>query len=346
MSFIYFILVLSITVLVHEFGHFLFAKRAGVYVYEFSIGMGPRIFKFYRKNDPTEYSIRLFPIGGFVSLAGEELEEDTKVQKDQQLCNKSWLARFLTLSAGVIFNFILAIMLLFVVGLLNGVPKEKPVIESLDENYPIINTNIEVGDQILKINRKKIHSINQVVLELTVHTGEIVTFEVKHSNGEIEKIKVKPILTERNGIESFAYGFSLDNTKSNGFLKSIRYAFIQTKNLIQEMCTIIGYLVTGKLDLSSLSGPIGIYTVVDTAAKAGFINILYLIAYLCINVGFINLIPVPAFDGGRILFLMIEKIKGSKVDPKIENKIHTIGFLLLMALMVFITYQDILRVIK
>lgn len=344
MSLIYFIIVLSITVLVHEFGHFLFAKKAGVYVYEFSIGMGPRLFKFHRKNDPTEYSIRLLPIGGFVSLAGEDIEEDSKVPKDQQLCNKRWLDRLLTLSAGVIFNFILAIVLLFIVGILNGVPKEKPFINSLDENYPIINTNMEIGDQILKINNKKIHSINQVVLELTVHTGEIITFEVKHSTGEIEKIKVKPELSEDK--KSYIYGFSLDNTKSNGVLKSIRYAFVQTKNLITEMCTIIGYLITGKLDLSSLSGPIGIYTVVDTAAKAGLINIIYLIAYLCINVGFINLIPVPAFDGGRILFLVIEKIKGGKVNPKIENTIHTIGFLLLMALMVFITYQDILRILK
>lgn len=346
MSFIYFILVLSITVMVHEFGHFLFAKKSGVHVYEFSIGMGPQIFKFHRKNDDTEYSIRLLPIGGFVSMAGEDLEEDSKIPKDKQLCNKSWLARFLTLSAGVVFNFILAIILLFVVGLLNGVPKEKPYISYLDENYPIINTNIEVGDQILKINDKKVNSMNEVVLQLTVHTGEVVTFEVKHSDGEIEKVKVKPILTERDGVQSYAYGVSLDNSKSSGILKSIRYAFVQTKNLISEMCTIVGYLIIGKLDLSSLSGPIGIYSIVDSAAKAGFVNIIYLIAYLCINVGFINLIPFPAFDGGRILFLIIEKIKGSKVNPKIENIIHTIGFLLLMALMVFITCQDILRIFK
>ena len=112
------------------------------------------------------------------------------------------------------------------------------------------------------------------------------------------------------------------------------------------MGKMLYYLITGKLGLDNLSGPVGIYTIVGTAANAGFLSILYLIAYLCINVGLINLIPLPAFDGGRILFLIIEKIKGTKVNPKIENTIHTIGFMLLMVLMIYVTYHDILRIFK
>src|SRR5574344_2863542 len=125
MTIIYFILVLGVTVLIHELGHFIFAKRAGVHIYEFAIGMGPQIFKFNRKNDETIYSIRLFPIGGFVSMAGEDLEVDSKIPKDKQLCNKSWTQRFLVLFAGIAFNFLLAIIILFTIGMINGVPKNQ-----------------------------------------------------------------------------------------------------------------------------------------------------------------------------------------------------------------------------
>ena len=136
----------------------------------------------------------------------------------------------------------------------------------------------------------------------------------------------------------------MSNDKEHGIFKSIKYAFVKTGNLVDQMFNIIKYLVVGKLSLNNLSGPVGIFQVVDQAKTAGFINVIYLIAYLCINVGFINFIPFPAFDGGRILFLIIEKIKGSKVNPKIENVIHTVGFALLMILMVFVTYNDIVRI--
>lgn len=346
MTIIYFILVLGITVLIHELGHFIFAKKAGVHIYEFSIGMGPRIFKFKRKNDETEYSIRLLPIGGFVSMAGEDLEEDTKIPKDKQLCNKRWSDRFLVLFAGIAFNFLLAIILLFVVGLINGVPKNNTTIAELDSNYPIVETDIKVGDKIIGINDTKIKSYEHLTLELIINDGKPVYFTVEHNDGTKEKIKVMPILTEKDGKSSYKYGFVLDNSKEHGFLVSLEYGFTKTGNLVHQMSLIIGNLVTGKLELDNLSGPVGIFKVVEDANKAGFINIIYLIAYLCINVGFINFIPFPAFDGGRILFLIIEKIKGSKVNPKIENIIHSIGFALLMLLMILVTYNDIIRLFK
>lgn len=332
--------------MIHEFGHFICAKKAGVHVYEFSLGMGPKIFSKKRKNDPTEYNIRLFPIGGFVSMAGEDLETDSKIPKEHQLCNKSWLWRFTTLIAGIVFNFLLAIVLLFMIALINGAPKDETKIAYLDNNYPIIHSNIQIGDKITKINDIKINSAEMLVLELTIHSGENISFEVEHKNGEKEVIEVEPIYTEKENQKGYAYGFSLENQKEKGFFSSIRYAFRQTKNLVCQMIKIVYYLITGQLGLDSLSGPIGIYTVVGSAAKAGILSILYLIAYLCINVAIINFIPLPAFDGGRILFLIIEKIKGSKVNPKVENTIHSIGFILLMLLMIFVTYQDILRIFK
>ena len=342
MTLIYFIFVLGITILVHEFGHFLFAKRAGVYVYEFSIGMGPRIFKWKRKNDVTEYSIRLFPIGGFVSMAGED-SEDKKIPADQQLCNKSWSERFLTLSAGVVFNFILAIILLFVVGLLNGSPIKETTIKSLEKDFPITKTNIKANDKIIKVNKVKINSYEELTLELAVNDGKPVTFTVEHSNHKLEKVKVKPAKVKKDDKEVYKYGFVLNTEHEKGVIVSVKYAFTKTGKLVKQMFTILKYLVTGKLNLNNLSGPVGIYQAVGSAKDAGFISVIYLIAYLCINIGFINFIPFPAFDGGRILFLVIEKIKGSKVNPKVENTIHLIGFGFLILLMFLVTFNDIVR---
>ena len=346
MTFIYFVFVLGVTIMIHEFGHFLFAKRAGIYVYEFSLGMGPRIFHWNRKGDETTYAIRLFPIGGFVSMAGEDMEADDSIPKEKQMCNKSWMERFLVIIAGILFNFLLAIILLFVVALINGTPTTKPYIDTLDSNYPIAETAITHGDLITNINGKKIHSLDRLLLELQIHTGETLAITVKHLSGETETVSVRPILTEEDGVSSYRYGFTLQSETNRSILSALKYAFTKTGSLMEQMVMIIGYLFTGKLSLDNLAGPIGIFGIVGETAKAGFLNLLYLIAYLCINVGFINFIPLPAFDGGRLLFLVIEKIKGSRVNPKVENAIHSVGFLLLMILMVVITYNDVLRLFR
>lgn len=346
MTLIYFIIVLGVTVFIHELGHFIFAKKAGIYVYEFSLGMGPRLFKFKRKKDETEYSIRLFPIGGFVSMAGEDVEVDKNIPEEKQMYNKTWLQRFLTVIAGVMFNFLLAIILLFVVALNTGAPQNKNYISEVSKGYPIENTNIKKGDQILKVNNKKVKSQDMLTLALAINNGKEIKLTVLHENNEKEVINVKPKLEKVDKEEVYRYGIVLENKIERGIIPSIKYAFTKTFNLIEQMFMIIFYLITGKLSLNSLSGPVGIYNIVGESAKAGLISIIYLIAYLCINVGFINLIPIPAFDGGRALFLIIEKIRGKKVNPKIENTIHSIGLILLMILMVFITFNDILRIFK
>lgn len=341
MTLIYFIFVLGVTIMVHEFGHFLFAKKAGIYVYEFSLGMGPRIFHFKRKNDETVYAIRLFPIGGFVSMAGEDIEADASIPTEKQMCNKTWSQRFMTIIAGVLFNFLLAIFLLFIVAFIQGTPATKPYIDSLEVNYPIADTEIRSGDLITQINGKKMSSMDRLILELQIRAGETLEITVKHTNGEVETVSVRPIYTEEDGV--YRYGFTLNNDIKQGVLPAIQYAFVKTGSLVEQMCLIIGYLFTGKLSFDNLAGPVGIFNIVGETAKAGFLNLLYLIAYLCINVGFINFIPLPAFDGGRLLFLIIEKIKGSRISPKVENMVHSIGFMLLMILMIFITYHDIVR---
>jgi regulator of sigma E protease len=346
MTIIYFILILGGIVFFHELGHFLFAKKAGVYIYEFSIGMGPQLFKWKSKKDETMYSIRLLPIGGFVQMAGEEIDPDENIPKEKRMQSKTWLQRFSIMIAGIFFNFVLAIVLLFVVGLINGTPKKETYIGVIDKNSSAYNAGLRENFEILQVNGKKVSTKDILSLELIANVKKEVEIKYKDENGNVEIAKFKADTVDENGTTNYKYGFSLINQKQRGFFSSIKYAFTKTIELIEYMFFVIWYLITGKISLTNLSGPIGIFTMVGETAKEGLINLVYLMAIISVNVGFINFLPLPAFDGGRILFLIIEKIKGSPVNPKIENIIHTVGLGLLMLLMVFITYNDILRIFR
>lgn len=342
MTLIYFILILGITVFIHELGHFIFAKHAGIYVYEFSIGMGPQIFKFHRKNDETEYSIRLLPIGGYVQMAGEEIEADEDIPKEKQMTHKKWHQRFMTVIAGILFNFLLAIFIFFIVGLINGVPTETTTVADVSKNSAAFKAGLKSGDKILKINGTKIVSSDHLMLLVQINGKDKMNMTILR-DGKEKALQITPKEIKENDQVSYQYGFSLKNHLVHDFFSAVKYGFTKMFSLIHQMILIIAYLLLGKLSISSLAGPVGIYTVVDQSAKAGILSLIYLLGFLSLNVGFINLLPIPAFDGGRLLFLIIEKIKGSPVKPKIENTIHEIGFVFLMALMVVITYHDILR---
>lgn len=343
MTIIYFILILGIVVLIHEFGHFIFAKKAGIYVYEFSIGMGPQLFKFHRKNDETEYSIRLLPIGGYVQMAGEDMEEEeSDIPKEKQMTNKKWYQRFLTIIAGILFNFLLAIVIFFIVGLVNGVPTDTTTVAEVTKNSAALEAGLQSGDVIKEINGKTILSSDHLMLLVQVNGKETMDVVVDRDGKEVA-LEITPKKVEVDDQVTYQYGFSLNNTVVHNFFTAVKYGFTKMFSLLHQMILIIGYLIIGKLSLSSLAGPVGIYTVVEQSAEAGLMSLVYLVGFLSLNVGFINLLPIPAFDGGRILFLIIEKIKGSRVNPKVENTIHAIGFIFLMILMVLITYNDIMR---
>ena len=343
MTIIYFILILGIVVLIHEFGHFIFAKKAGIYVYEFSIGMGPQLFKFHRKNDETEYSIRLLPIGGYVQMAGEDMEEEeSDIPKEKQMTNKKWYQRFLTIIAGILFNFLLAIVIFFIVGLVNGVPTDTTTVAEVTKDSAALEAGLQSGDVIKEINGKTILSSDHLMLLVQVNEKETMDVVVDRDGKEVA-LEITPKKVEVDDQVTYQYGFSLNNTVVHNFFVAVKYGFTKMFSLLHQMILIIGYLIIGKLSLSSLAGPVGIYTVVEQSAEAGLMSLVYLVGFLSLNVGFINLLPIPAFDGGRILFLIIEKIKGSRVNPKVENTIHAIGFIFLMILMVLITYNDIMR---
>lgn len=428
LTIIYFIFILGITVFIHELGHFLFAKKFGVYVYEFSIGMGPRLFKFNRKGDETDYCIRLFPIGGYVQMAGEEVEVDEKIPVEKRLQSKKWYQRLLIMVAGVMNNFLLAIVVLFIVGLINGV--------TLDTRY-VQNSRVEGlkdGDKIVSINGSSVNNYDKLALELAVVGDKEFTMTVKNKDVKKE-VKVSPIAigesyliykqdfgfkvkelkitntsikgitegdtikaindvqvttyyellqelkkvsdnelvdgkksyefklsledvekntkdvmitvknNEKDKLLTYDYGFQLNGKYEHNILSSIKYAFMRFFSMIEQMIFTIFYLITGKLSIKLLSGPVGIFNVVGAASSAGFMTVLSLLALITVNVGFINLLPIPAFDGGHVLFIIIEKIKGSPVNQKVENTIHTVFLVLLMILMLFITFNDVLKLI-
>lgn len=334
-----FVFILGLTVTIHEFGHFLFAKKAGIYVYEFSIGMGPRLFKFKRKNDETDYSIRLLPIGGYVQMAGEDIEVDKDIPKDKLLQSKTWLQRFLTMVAGVMFNFLLAIVVLFIIALFKGVTLDATRIDTSKIE------GLKKGDKIISVDGNFVNNYDKLALELSVAGSKKFDIKVKHKDGSYDTVAIKPkaIYDKKDKLKGYEYGFTITGKDEKGILAAIKYAFIKFVSIIEQMFFTVWYLITGKISLKLLSGPVGIFSIVGSAAKTGFFSVLSLLALISVNVGFINLLPIPAFDGGHILFLIIEKIKGSKVNPKVENTIHTIFFILLMVLMLYITFNDVLR---
>ena len=344
--------ILGIIILVHEFGHFIWAKTFGVHIYEFSIGMGPLLHTHKGKKDGINYNIRAIPIGGFVSMAGEvydsgEVDENNKkIKKDKLMCNKKWWQRLIILVAGVVNNFILAIVILFIYTLIWGGGAITPKVLNVVEDKPAATAGLKSGDVITNINGYNVSSWDKAQIILYYkNTNEYYTFEVKHTDGTKEEIKIKPeiIKDEETGAESKLFGIQIDAEDTSNVFKSFVYSIRKFNSIISSMVYTIWGLISGKIGLSALSGPVGIYEVVGETINYGINYFLYILAFLSINVGFINILPFPAFDGGHVLFLIIEKIKGSPVNAKIENTCHLIGFILVFLLMIIVTISDIIK---
>lgn len=341
------IIILSVIIFIHEFGHFITAKKCGVYVDEFSLGMGPVIWKYKPKKSETTYSLRAFPIGGFVSMA-EKQSPEIKLKKNQVLENKSFIQKLCVLLMGIVMNFVLAIVLFFISGLFYGRPTSDSIIGAVLDSSPAQNAGIEVGDKVLSINGTKTSSWDDIILEISAKKLEkTYTFVVEKSSGDTATYNVVPLVEETENGEKRTFGIGSNVTKyEKGFVNALKYGiegFISNLNTIFK---VIGSLFTGKVSLDSLSGPVGIYSIVDTLKSSGLQAILYLTAYLSINVGVINLIPIPVFDGGRVLLVIIEAITKKKTSDKTEAIINYVGFGLMILLMLYVTFNDIIRLIR
>ncbi len=339
-------IMLGIIISIHEFGHFIAAKKSGVYVDEFSLGMGPLIFKHKPKNSETTYSLRLLPIGGYVSMAEKE-DKKSKIKKDRVLENKGFFSVLWVLINGIVFNFILAIVLFFISGLFYGKPYSDATIIQVVENGAAFNAGIEAGDKIIKVNGKSIETLDDFVLEASAKKlKDSYTFEVIKPDKRIVSYVLSPEIKKENNEETRVFGIVFDGVKyKKGFKNAISYAFSGTYENSKTIIRILVSLFKGEVSVKNLSGPVGIYSVVDTVKTQGLQTLLYLTAYLSINVGIVNLIPIPVFDGGRIFILIIEKIIKRKTGEKLETALNFIGFGLMILLMIVVTFNDIVRLI-
>lgn len=340
-------IILSVIIIVHEFGHFIAAKKGGVYIDEFSMGMGPQLLKYKPKKSETTYSLRAFPIGGFVSMAEKEEPNNKKIKKNQVLENKSFGRKLLVLINGILFNCILAIFLFFISGLFYGRPISEPVIQNVVDGMAAQKAGIKSGDRILEVNGVKINTWDDFLLEASAKKlkSEYI-FKIEKSSGEVKEYSLVPEVQEVEGQEIKVFGIqSSGTTYYKGFKNAFIYAFEGFYTNFKTIFKILGNLLTGEVPVKSLSGPVGIYSLVDNVKSQGFNTLLYLTAYLSINVAIINLVPIPVFDGGRVLILLIEKITKKKSSEKLEIMLNYIGFLLMILLMLYVTFNDIVRLV-
>lgn len=323
------IFVFLIVILIHELGHFTVAKMVGIKVNELSIGMGPRFY--HRKRGDTEYSIRALPIGGYVKMEGEDEESDDP----RGFSKKSPLARIAVVAAGAIMNFILAIIVLAIISFMVGEPTT--TISEIIENSPAELAGLRPGDNIISISDNKIDSWDDIVN--SIENSDINSqLEIKVERGsDIISIFVTPRIEDGRKI------IGIVPEGEGNLLVAIKEGFLNTAYFIKLMFDFIITAFNGNVSVDDLAGPLGVITVVSQAANQGITSLLYLLAFISVNLGFINLLPFPALDGGRIVFLLVELVRGKPIDQKKEGLIHFVGLILLFALMIFVTYNDILR---
>ncbi|WP_129597005.1 RIP metalloprotease RseP [Anaerophilus nitritogenes] len=324
------IVVFGVLVVFHEFGHFSVAKLVGIKVHEFAIGMGPRILK--KRGQETEYSIRILPLGGYVKMEGE----DEKSNDERSFNNKPLWARISVILAGPLMNFFLAVILFSTIFYMIGFPTT--TIQRVMDDSPAQRAGIQAGYQILSINEKEMKSWEEVQKTIQDHKGSSIDMKISREGHE-KSVSIIPQIDEKT--KKGAIG--IVPTAEKSFLLSIKAGWNRMFFVIQEMIGFFGQLFKGKVSSQDMVGPVGIIYLVGEAAKTNIYNVLHLAALISVNLGVVNLLPIPALDGGRIVFLLVEGIVGRPLNPEKEGFIHFTAFVLLMGLMVFMIYKDIMR---
>ncbi|MFV0255209.1 MAG: RIP metalloprotease RseP [Erysipelotrichaceae bacterium] len=344
-----FILVLSVIILVHELGHFICAKFFGVYVIEFSLGFGPTLLKYQGKE--TKYSLRIIPFGGFVSMLGEENQESIAgVDVTRYLTGINRFKRIIIMLGGIIMNFALALVLLIGVSIANPIEVISPeaTIRVVVENSPAALAGLQAGDEIVKLE-----SVNGDVVEpsdfyditrfLSLYSdNDTIIFTVDRANERLE-IPITPQLIETDN----KYFFGISNPdvtyRNLSFSESINAGVNVFVDSFKDIFLVFGMLFSGR-GLENLSGPIGIYQVTSQAASYGVATFLQFIALISLNVGIFNALPIPIFDGGRVVILTIEAIINKPLSEKVINAAMMASVVLIIALLVFTTFNDLSRI--
>ena len=323
------IFVFLMVILFHEFGHFIVAKRVGIKVNEFSIGMGPKILQ--KEKGETKYSIRVLPIGGYVNMEGEDEES-----RDPRSFNRmSALSRIAVVAAGAIMNFVLAIIVFSIVSFNMGMPTTT-ILKSIKDS-PAERAGIMPGDVVLSIDDKQVKNWDSIVEKISNHSIDQEMKITVLRNGESFNFFLIPKIEDNRVI------IGIEPVLKKSFTLSIIGGFQKTGSMLKLMFDFLGMAFRGKVSTQDLSGPVGVIYTIGEAAKYGFINLIYLMGFISVNLGFFNLLPLPALDGSRIIFILLEVIRGKAIDPKKEGVIHFIGFVLLILLMITVTYTDVIR---
>jgi regulator of sigma E protease len=368
MSILIFLIILLVLVISHEFGHFIIAKKSGIRVDEFSFGFPPKLFG--KKIGETSYNFNALPFGGYVKIYGENPDDETinGPLKDRSFSNKPSYIKMFVLLGGVAMNFLVAWLLLSI-GFMSGLPTaiSNSPNDSLIENQNVTITSVvfespaekaglKIGDRILSLETE---TDSTKLLSSNFDIDIVQKFINNHPDQKInislirghEPLNIVVIPKRKTSEDPAMIGISMDiiGTLKLPFHTAIWEGLKLTVDV--TLRTIVGFYnlirdaILGQADMAYLTGPIGIVGVVGDATKFGFIYLLSFTAFISINLAVINLIPFPALDGGRLLFLLIEKIKGSRIKPEIANWANSVGFIMLMMLMIFITYKDILKIL-
>ena len=332
MTIIYAIIIFCVLIFVHEFGHFIAAKACGVKVNEFAIGMGPAFFK--RQKGETQYSLRLFPIGGFCAMEGED--EDS--EDERAFNNKPAWQRACVLAAGPLMNVVTAMLLLIIIATWSGQPTTT-VNQVLDDS-PAYEAGIQEGDTILSVDDKEIEEWNDLLTAVGQTSADTVSMKILR-DGKTMTIESRVEYDKEVQRNKVGIAPAVTHNVIKGTVAGVK----NTGSMTVMMYDILKKLVTGEVSVKELSGPVGIVYAVNDSAKAGVIYVIYLSALLSLNLAVMNLLPLPALDGGRLLFLVIRKITGRHMTDEMEGKVHFVGIMLLLLLMVYVTWNDIVRFI-
>lgn len=328
------ILIFGVLILVHELGHFLFAKKFGVAITEFSLGMGPKIFS-KKGKDNVDYSLRVLPIGGFVAMIGEEDESDDPNSFDKK---PAW-QRFIIIIAGALMNLLLGFIIVFFITLSRDM-YPSTVIAGFSESS-VSNQFLQPGDKIVEIAGNKVYTGTEMSYEITRNGYEPISVTVLRNGQEITFDKVTFGTVTEQGVVFGRVDFAVLGEQKN-FGSVIKHSFFTSKSMVKMVWESLFDLVTGRYGMEQVSGPIGVTGAIAEAAKTDMYTLFYMAAVIAINLGIFNLLPIPALDGGTLVFLLIEMISRKRVPKKIEYTIRTIGFALLMALVVFVAFKDII----
>lgn len=343
------ILIFSLVVMIHELGHFLCAKKAGIQVNEFSIGMGPALFT--RVKNGTRYSVRALPVGGYVSMEGEdeELEEEEPAPGGEEPLEKTGLPypqvkvwkRFIVVAAGAVMNLVLGFVVLLV--LFSGADTlGSRTVALVEEGSSVEASGLQVGDEILAINGRRCFVTNDIVYELQRSEDFTADFTVRRNGERVQLDDIRFDQVETGDTVTMDMGFkvyALEKTPLNVIRQAFDYTLFYARLVFRSLLD----LVTQRVSVTELSGPVGIVSAINQAAGMGVAEVLSLLALLTVNLGIFNLLPFPALDGGKLVFLLIEGIFRRPLPKRFEIWVNLAGLFFLFAVMIFATVNDITR---